>query len=207
MTARSGLPRLYLFVRAPVLGAVKRRLAAGVGDFRALGFYRAATDRLLRGVGRDRRWQTALAVTPDGAARGASPWPSGFERVGQGGGDLGARMGRVLARDPVLPVAIVGSDIPELAPRHVRAAFDALRGADLVFGPAADGGYWLIGRRPGLSTRRLFAGVRWSSPHALADTRANLPRGTRVAMLEVLEDVDDEEDYARWLLRRSAGAR
>ena len=206
MTAR---PRLYVFVRAPVLGAVKRRLAAGLGEVEALRFYRAVSDRVVRPIARDRRWETVLAVTPDRAARGASPWPPGLKRVGQGGGDLGARMGRVLASHGVAPVAIVGSDIPDLAPRHVHAAFEALRTADLVFGPAADGGYWLVGRRPGLSTRGLFQGVRWSSPHALADTRAKLPPGTRVALLEVLEDVDDAEDHLRWRLRRSArrGAR
>ncbi len=201
MTSR---PRLYVFVRAPMLGAVKRRLAAGLGEVPALRFYRIATDRLLRRLARDRRWETILAVTPDGAARGASPWPPGLTRVGQGGGDLGARMGRVLAGSEAVPVAIVGSDIPDLAPRHIDDAFAALRGADLVFGPAADGGYWLVGRRPGLSTRSLFEGVRWSSPHALADTRANLPSGRRVAMLEVLEDIDDADGHARWRLRQNS---
>ena len=201
--------RLYVFVRAPALGAVKRRLAAGVGAVEALRFYRAATESLLRRVGRDPRWDTVLAVTPDTAARGVSSWPAGFARVGQGGGDLGARMGRILAGDPTVPVAIAGSDIPELGARHVESAFAALRDADLVFGPAADGGYWLIGRRPGAATRGLFDGVRWSSPHALADTRANVPPRRRVALLETLEDVDDAEAYARWRIRRNArrGAR
>ena len=202
-------PRLYVFVRAPVLGAVKRRLAAGVGEVPALRFYRAATERLLRRIGRDRRWETILAVTPDGAARGASFWPPGLTRVGQGDGDLGARMGRILAGDKTVPVAIVGSDIPDLAARHVETAFAALGGAELVFGPAGDGGYWLVGRRPGVPTRGLFEGVRWSSPHALADTRANLPPARTVASLEILDDVDDAEGYARWRLRENArrGAR
>ena len=202
-------PRLYVFVRAPVLGAVKRRLAAGAGAVEALRFYRAATENLLRRVGCDPRWETILAVTPDMAARDVSPWPAGIVRRGQGGGDLGARMGRILARDRKVPVAIVGSDIPELGARHVQSAFAALRSADLVFGPAADGGYWLVGRRPGIPTRGLFDGVRWSSPHALADTRANVPFRRKAAFLETLEDVDDAESYARWRIRRSSprGAR
>lgn len=202
-------PRLYVFVRAPVLGAVKRRLAAGMGAVEALRFYRAATDSLLCKVGADPRWETVLAVTPDRAAHGVSPWPAGIVRTGQGGGDLGARMGRILARDRTVPVAIVGSDIPELGARHVESAFAALRSADLVFGPAVDGGYWLVGRRPGAATRGLFDGVRWSSPHALADTRANVPVRRKVAILEMLEDVDDAGSYARWRIRRSSprGAR
>ena len=197
MTAR---PRLYVFVRAPVLGAVKRRLAAGVGEVEALGFYRETVAGLLRRVGRDPRWDTVLAVTPDRAAQGASPWPRGLARAGQGGGGLGARMGRVLERHRAAPVAIVGSDIPGLAARHVASAFRALGAADLVFGPAADGGYWLVGRRPGVPVRGLFEGVRFSSAHALADTGANAAPGARVALLEMLEDVDDAAGYARWRL-------
>lgn len=202
-------PRLYVFVRAPALGAVKRRLAAGVGALEALRFYRASTERLLGRVGRDPRWETVLAVTPDRSARGGSPWPVALPRREQGPGDLGARMGRILAGDGMVPVAIVGSDIPELGARHVESAFAALRSADLVFGPAADGGYWLVGRRPGVPTRGLFDGVRWSSPHALADTRANVPVRRRVAFLDMLEDVDDAESYARWRIRRNSprGAR
>lgn len=202
-------PRLYVFVRAPVLGAVKRRLAAGVGAVEALRFYRTATEQLLRRIGGDRRWKTILAVTPDAAARGVSPWRFGFARIGQGDGDLGARMGRILASGSTVPVAIVGSDIPDLRAQHVAGAFAALRGADLVFGPAVDGGYWLVGRRPGVATRALFDGVRWSSPHALADTRANVPTRRNIALLETLEDVDDAEAYIRWQVRRNAprGAR
>ncbi len=202
-------PRLYVFVRAPALGAVKRRLAAGVGEIEALRFYRTATEALLRRIGHDPRWSTILAVTPDGAARGVSPWSRELARVGQGDGDLGARMGRILARDPTAPVAIVGSDIPELAAPHIGSAFAALRRVDLVFGPAIDGGYWLVGRRPGVATHALFDGVRWSSPHALADTRANVPPGRSVALLQMLEDVDDAEAYLRWRFTRNArrGAR
>ena len=198
-------PRLYVFVRAPALGAVKRRLAAGIGGMEALRFYRSETERLLRRIGRDRRWETILAVTPDAAARGVSAWPPGFTRVGQGGGDLGARMGRILAESGTTPVAIVGSDIPDLASPHIEGAFAALRGADLVFGPAADGGYWLVGRGPGVATRGLFEGVRWSTPNALADTRANVPPRRRVALLEVLEDIDDAGAYVRWRVRRDSG--
>jgi glycosyltransferase A (GT-A) superfamily protein (DUF2064 family) len=97
---------------------------------------------------------------------------------------------------------IVGSDIPELAPRHVAAAFRALGDHDAVIGPAPDGGYWLIGfrRRPRVPAG-LFAGVRWSSAHALADTRASLPPRASVALLGTLEDVDDGASYERWRAR------
>lgn len=192
-----GARHLVIFLRAPRLGRVKSRLAAGIGAAAALRFYRETSARLLRRVARDRRWRCQLAVTPDRDARGN--WPAGLPRRGQGGGDLGRRMARIFEELPPGPVLIVGSDIPALAPRHVEAGFRALGRCEAVLGPAADGGYWLVGlrRRPRLP-RGLFAGVRWSSRFALADTRASLPRGMSIALLETLEDVDDAEGYRRW---------
>lgn len=188
---------LVVFVKAPRLGQVKSRLAAGIGALAALRFYRWTTARVLRRLGQDPRWRTLIAVTPSRALREPF-WDSRVSRLDQGPGDLGHRMARVFRTLPPGPVVIVGSDIPELAPSHVAAAFRALGSRDAVFGPAADGGYWLVGlrRSPRLPTG-LFAGVRWSSPHALADTWASLPRGFTVALLETLEDVDDAEAYRR----------
>ena len=75
-------------------------------------------------------------------------------------------------------------------------AFEALGRADAVLGPATDGGYWLVGlRRTGAAPATLFRGVRWSSPHALADTEASMP-GLRVARAATLSDVDEAADLA-----------
>ena len=121
----------------------------------------------------------------------------------QGRGDLGARMGRALARHR--RAVLVGCDIPDLGRADIAAAFRALGRAQAVFGPAEDGGYWLVGfgpRRPPAP----FAGVRWSSEHALADTLANC-RSYRVALLRRLQDVDTAEDLAALGARRQAGHR
>jgi hypothetical protein len=192
---------LLIFAKAPRLGQVKSRLAAGIGPVAALRFYRETAARLLRELGGDPRWRVWLAVTPR-RALAAAYWPAGPARIDQGPGDLGQRMGRVFRSLPPGPAVIVGSDIPELAPRHVAAAFRALGGHDAVIGPAADGGYWLIGlrRRPRVPAG-LFAGVRWSSAQALADTRASLSPRASVALLETLEDVDDSASYERWRAR------
>lgn len=189
--------RVYLFARAPILGAVKRRLAADIGDPAARRFHRDTTRDVLRRIAADPRWRTTLSVTPDRFAAAGRFWPGRVRRAPQGRGDLGRRMARALRRFPNTPSVIVGSDIPALSAHHIAAAFDALRTHDLVFGPAADGGYWLVGaRRPG-SLGRLFENVRWSGPHALADTLAGLKPSRRVAFLEVLEDVDDGAGLAR----------
>ncbi len=197
---------LVIFARLPRLGSVKRRLAREIGTVEALRFYRASLDGLLRRVGRDRRWRTWLAVTPDRYA-GPGHWRLasrlGITVIPQGPGDLGQRMGRVLASLPPGAGAIVGSDVPALDARLVGEAFAQLNGHDVVFGPARDGGYWLIAarawfRRPSLFDPGLFDNVRWSSEHALSDTTANLPPDARVARLEMLEDVDDGPAYRRW---------
>lgn len=186
---------VFVFARAPRLGAVKRRLARDIGERAALDFHRATMLALLRGLTEERRFRTVLAVTPD---RARFPLPVHVPRVGQGRGDLGARMQRAAARVPHGRVVIIGCDIPDARPTDVLAAFRALGRADAVFGPAEDGGYWLVGfslRRPA----RPFAAVRWSTTHALADTLANFRR-RRVAFLRTLRDVDTAQDLNR--LRR-----
>jgi glycosyltransferase A (GT-A) superfamily protein (DUF2064 family) len=95
-------------------------------------------------------------------------------------------------------VVIVGSDIPALRPRHVAQAFAQLGTHDAVFGPATDGGYWLVGLRRRPHVPALFEGVRWSTEHALADTLAKLRPGETAAFLDRLEDVDDAAAYRRW---------
>jgi glycosyltransferase A (GT-A) superfamily protein (DUF2064 family) len=101
-------------------------------------------------------------------------------------------MGRALGRHR--RAVLVGSDIPGLSRDDIAAAFRALGRADAVFGPAEDGGYWLVGlgpRRPA----RPFAAVRWSTRYALADTLTNFA-GRRVALLRTLRDVDTAADLA-----------
>jgi rSAM/selenodomain-associated transferase 1 len=180
-----------VFARVPRLGSVKRRLARGIGDRAALRFHRATLSRLLRALGADRRFDTVQALTPDHAGFRA---PGRIRRIGQGHGDLGQRMRRALARFPHGRAAIIGSDIPAAGAADLAAAFRALGRADAVFGPAGDGGYWLVGlgpRRPA----RPFAGVRWSTEHALADTLENF-RHRRVARLRPLSDVDSAAEWA-----------
>ncbi len=198
---------VVIFVKAPRLGRVKSRLAAGIGAVPALRFYRETTTRLLRMVGRDRRWRTSIAVTPLRARVGGF-WDRRSLRLDQGAGDLGRRMMRVFDALPPGPAVIVGSDIPDLRPSHIATAFRALGSRDVVLGPAVDGGYWLIGlKRLRPIGAAALEGVRWSSRHALADTRARLPRSFSVALLETLEDVDDRESHARWRARDALRSR
>jgi hypothetical protein len=192
---------LVVMVKAPRLGAVKTRLAREIGAVAARRFYRASSAAVLARLGHDPRWRCWLAVTPDRFAAASAFWPRRLPRLPQGPGDLGQRMARPLKILPPGPVVIVGSDIPGLGAGHVARAFTALGRHDLVFGPAEDGGYWLVGaRRRPPPPPELFRAVRWSSAHALEDTLANLGPRFSVAFVERLSDVDNAADYARWRL-------
>jgi uncharacterized protein len=176
---------VVVFARAPRLGTVKRRLGKVVGDRAALRFHTGTLIRLLRGLLRDRRFRTVLALTPDGAR---DRLPVQVTRIGQGRGNIGERMDTVCRGFRRCNIAIIGSDIPDANAADVLAAFRALGCADAVFGPAEDGGYWLVAlgsRRPS----QPFDNARWSTQHALADTLRNF-RGRRVAYLRMLCDVD-----------------
>ena len=201
---------LVLFARAPRRGSVKRRLAADIGPDAALAFYRRTLHDVGWRLGRDPRWTTWLFVTPDTDASNGALWPCvpGLRRVAQGGGDLGARMARPLRELPPGPVVIVGSDIPDVTRDQVAEAFVALGTHDMVFGPASDGGYWLVGaRRRPMVPRALFENVRWGTACALGDTLAGLPRHFRVAQIATLDDIDTGADLTAWQARNRRGAR
>lgn len=182
-------------LKEPRAGRVKTRLGRDIGMVAAAWWYRHQLRRLLRRL-RDPRWQTVLAVAPDVAGLKSRVWPANLARVPQGIGNLGDRMARVMRAAAPGPVCVVGGDIPGITPAHIARAFAALGRHDAVFGPAPDGGYWLIGlKHPRPTPAGLFQGVRWSTRHAMADTVATLP-GKRIAMIDTLRDVDAIVDLA-----------
>lgn len=187
---------LIIFARAPHLGAMKRRLARDIGAVAAQRFYIGALTATVRRMARDGRWRTVLAVT-GGPAR----WPAPVARIEQPAGGLGRRMDQAIRAMPPGPVVLIGTDIPDVRPRHVADAFRVLGDHDAVFGPATDGGFWLVGLRRRPFQPRLDGSVRWSTEHALADTLALFDPRVRVAMVETLADIDDGADLARWRAR------
>jgi rSAM/selenodomain-associated transferase 1 len=186
--------RLVVMAKRPAMGRVKRRLAREIGAAAALRFYRTSLAHTALRLAADPRWRTVIAL--DSLADGARLPRTRAAIMRQSQGDLGARMQFLFARLPPGPVIVVGSDIPSIRPAHIEAAFRMLGHADAVFGPAEDGGYWLVGLRRSPRVLAPFARVRWSGPHALADTRANL-EGKRVALAPRLSDVDRAEDLRR----------
>ncbi len=185
--------RLVVMVREPRPGRVKTRLASNIGVITAAWWFRHQCKNLIR-ILRDPRWQTILAVSPDREGKQSRIWPADLLRLPQGRGDLGNRMAGVFDAMPKGPVLIIGADIPGVQKGHIAQAFRALGSSDAVFGPATDGGYWLVGlKRTRSRPPGMFANVRWSSEHALADSMATLP-GYWIALVDSLSDVDSASD-------------
>lgn len=187
---------LVIMVKEPHPGRVKTRLGREIGMVGAAWWFRHQTRSLIRRLC-DPRWQIVLAVTPDREGLLSRVWPVDLPRAPQGHGDLGDRMGRVLRGMPPGPVCVIGADIPGITAVHIVRAFKALGSHEAVFGPAPDGGYWLVGaKRASALPNTLFKGVRWSTKHALVDTMATLP-GRRIALVDELRDVDTKADLDR----------
>ena len=131
-----------------------------------------------------------------------------LDLVPQGGGDLGERMNRAAEdafREGAREVVLVGTDCPEMSRRVLEDAFRHLRSKTIAVGPAADGGYYLIGMTRPLPG--LFEAVAWGT-HRVLEQTIERARGLDldVALLETLHDIDRPEDYPLWEgLRRRAG--
>ena len=188
---------VVVFVRAPLLGQVKTRLASDVGPARALEIYRALTEHVLR-VMRSTGARVLVAHAPADAGPLMRAWlGDDLEYEPQADGDLGARMSAVFAShvaDGADRVVIIGSDCPTITAETITAALDSLDGADVVFGPAFDGGYYLVAARA--LHAELFHDVPGSSHHTLdvSLTRAR-DAGLRVALLTAMRDIDTIDDW------------
>lgn len=187
-------PWLVIFLKEPRPGRVKTRLANDLGNVRAARWHRRHCLALIHRLGPDPRWTTILAVAPDKEGLQSRIWPAHLPRIGQGKGDLGTRMARVMRLLPAGPAIIVGSDTPGATPQRVNRAFGLLGRNDAVFGPSPDGGYWLVGlKRTRAVSPHTFRDVRWSSEHALADSAASL-NCRSIGFADTLHDVDTVSD-------------
>jgi rSAM/selenodomain-associated transferase 1 len=199
MTTPAAGPRvLGLFAKWPAPGAAKTRLCAVRGEEWGARVARAflldSVERLAA-VG-DRR---VLAFAPAAAEADFAALVRGrFALAPQGDGDLGARLARFAAGQFAAgagSLVLVGADSPTLPVEYVERAFAELGRADVVLGPATDGGYYLIGF--GRRVPPVFDGIAWGTSRALADTVARLEGPAwRLALLPPWYDVDTPDDWA-----------
>lgn len=191
--------------KLPRAGRVKTRLAKAIGPERAAELYRAflldtfaLVDAALPEVSFARVF--ACALDPNEPLSFASQLaPPGWRVAEQRGADLGERIEAARAITRADQVVILGSDSPGTPRARIVSAFEALdRGADAVFGPTEDGGYYLIalpGPRPAL-----LRNIPWSTPEVMEATRrAGAQAKLQLAELPLGWDIDEAEDLARIL--------
>lgn len=200
MSRRQGADTLAVFVKAPVAGRVKTRLAAEIGARAAADLYRAlARSTVAACVAASH--DTAVWFTPTQARPSIRDWLGDLaiaEYRAQPAGNLGVRLIAAFQhhfRAGARRVVLIGSDCPGIDAPLVSRAFTSLEEQEIVLGPAQDGGYYLIGlQRP---EPRLFRGIAWSTDAVLTQTLARAGRlGLRWSVLPVLRDVDTTADAA-----------
>ncbi len=197
-------PRIIVFVKEPRPGFVKTRLAFVIGDEAACKAYRQLTETVLEKLAS--LPNVEIHFTPDDAKGEIKGWlRKGCVAKPQDNGDLGQRMHRAFEEADGAAI-IIGSDCPYLETSDLQAASDTLQTHDAVMGPAADGGFWLIGLAAPYPA--MFEGVHWSTHTALKETLANAElMNLSFQLLRELIDVDTVEEWKKWSGWRESNSR
>ncbi len=188
---------LILFVRKPEKGKVKTRIAKDLGDDIALEVYKKLlqhTKQVTQNFEGDKFVFYAGGIV-------ANDWWNACTKREQAPGDLGERMHTAFEELFGLGYAnivIIGSDCYELTTAILTQAFYALQQRDVVVGPSADGGYYLLGLKQPFA--EIFADIAWSTETVCSETLRRIEHnGRTVAMLPMLHDVDTAEDCRRYV--------
>jgi uncharacterized protein len=199
----TGGPVLLVFLKYPEPGKVKTRLAKEFGAEVAARLYREWVGGVLRAVQSARPSMRVVGYFDGAPAERFREWGGLVDEwLPQPAGGLGGRLaaGFAWGHERGGPVLAIGTDCLDLHAFHLGAAVEYLRTTDAVFGPASDGGYYLVGTRrhvPGF-----FDGVPWSSPHTLADHRERCRElGLSVVLLPELADIDTAADLLAYEAR------
>lgn len=186
---------LAIFAKDPRAGTVKTRLAESTSPGWAASVAAAFLSDTIQRLNRLADQRFVVISPPDAVAYFGSLAGEQFSIIPQGDGDLGQRLQRFF--QPQLhndsKVVVVGSDSPTLPVTYVEQAFAALSEADMVLGPATDGGYYLLGLARRLPP--IFHGIDWGSEHVLEQTVSRLDSDCRLALLPPWYDVDTLADW------------
>ena len=181
---------VIVFVKNIKLGKVKTRLAKTIGNQGAFEVYSElvkVTEKATKNLTADKRIYFSDAVV-------YSKWSSDFKAV-QEGIDLGERMKNAFKKgfEGYNRIVLIGSDLPDITANHINKGLEALKENDMVFGPAEDGGYYLIGLSK--MNNLAFENKPWSQTHLLEETLQELnEKHITFTTLETLNDIDTYED-------------
>ncbi len=182
---------LVIFVKNIKLGKVKTRLAKTVGDDNAFTIYKAlveVTENATENIDVDKRIYFSDAIVDE-------KWLNNVKSV-QKGNDLGERMSNAFQdgfKDGYENIVLIGSDLPNISADIIHDGFKALNDNEVAFGPAEDGGYYLIGMSKFQNC--IFEDKAWSTSNLLEETLSELKqKKIEVSLIETLNDIDTFED-------------
>lgn len=193
---------LGVFLKYPVPGQVKTRLAGALGDDAAAAWYREMAELVLERTAADEAYRRILFVSPEERILDFVRWLPDETFLPQRGAELGERMAGAVSQ--LLGFGgyalLIGTDVPDISKAVIVQAFDLLCLHDVVIGPAEDGGYYLIGMKQAHAA--LFDGIAWSTPEVLPATLGKIAMlGLSYALLPELADIDTIEDYQKWQVK------
>jgi rSAM/selenodomain-associated transferase 1 len=182
---------LIVFVKNIKLGKVKTRLAKSIGNEGAFEVYKhlvEITEEATQKVKHEKHIYFSDVIIDE-------KWPNTPKFV-QKGADLGEKMQNAFEKgfsDGYKKIILIGSDLPDISATIIQKGFDQLNNSEIVFGPAEDGGYYLVGMTK--KCYSIFTDKQWSTENLLAVTLAELKENKiGVSLLETLNDIDTIDD-------------
>ena len=184
-------------IKYPEPGRVKTRLAGDIGAEKAALICRQITERVMKQtIPHAAEYYRSVFYDPPERGQDFMSWFPHERFMAQTGSDVGERMDkaiRYLLENGAKKAVITGADIPDLTSKIIIQAFEILDHADVVVGPAHDGGYYLIGMKSPMS--ELFRNIPWSTRDVFSETVRTLNSSKKsFAVLPVLSDLDTIED-------------
>jgi rSAM/selenodomain-associated transferase 1 len=200
---------ILLFIKAPIMGQVKSRLAAVIGKKAAFELYKCFILDIVDTIKKTGQPFKIFFYPPDALAAVTSWLGRRWHFMPQQGNDLGQRMENAFMRcfsEGFERAVLIGSDLPDLTPSVLHEAISSLAENDVVIGPAPDGGYYLIGFNKGTFMPRLFHGIPWSTETVFQETMTILQDSPlTVHRAPQWNDVDTAEDLKALFKRNKDG--
>jgi len=192
-----------IMIKYPEPGRVKTSLAKAVGHEKAAHIYRKVAELMMENTSPiNCAYGRIVFYDPTDRQKDFAEWLSGEQFIPQQGDDVGERMDnaiRVLLAMGAEKAVLTGADIPDLSDKIIEASFRELGYADIVIGPAKDGGYYLIGMKAPHS--EIFQDIPWSTGRVFKETMRIIEKlQLSCTSITTLSDLDTEDDYKRLFL-------
>jgi len=193
--------QLVVFAKSPLTGHCKTRLIPLLGDIRACEFYKSLLANCFDTISEFSNVDISIHIHPDTE----NPYLSqlrkkyGYEYLSQQGDNLGERMFFSIQQSlkKHSQVVLIGSDCPAIDKDYIDTAFKQLKTHDIVFGPATDGGYVLIGAKK--IDECIFRDIQWSTDQVLEQSlKQSASAGYTISLLKTLRDIDTPDDYLHY---------